>query len=1000
MGDSNISKKAGAKMSLTVVCAFLVLVVSCLFLSACGGGTTTYRVLLLDEDGITVLYADSVEAGTSITDIKTPTKASDERFNYEFTGWVDDSGKDVILAFINQDITAYAKYKQVERQYDLQIVANGEPVASYDQVEVIRDGMHLTTGSYLRFGDKLDIKVNGTDGYTIEGSISYSGLERVDDPEGAYYMVVGDVTISYNETPNQYTVRLLNYDGTQLYTTLAKHGQGVSVDIVPTREADLRATYVFDGWADLEGDMVDLTRITGPITAYAHYREVLIDYILTINNYAQVSIFNGDIELFDGSTIHYNDQLRVVVDTTEGYHMTTLTANSQDISSNGTFKVTGNMTVEYAEEINSYAVALFDDDRTTSLHSSNATHGSSVTVADPSKEADETYTYAFVGWYDATGVKVDLTNIKSNITAYAKYEPTYIEYALTMTDRVEVTTLTGEVYTSESQSPTLHYGDVVLIEYLLADGFDVNKFNVTGATLSDGNYIVNGAVNIEFAMEKTFSALKYDNLLALTKFSGTSGDIELAECTDNGSKYTYKYVGLEAVDYAPVYEEFLTMQQVKNISATYTPEFDQASKTLTTNADLSRTAYITTPLYKGMTVEFTISGSAPISSNSSAFIWGLSEQSYLDDASTWNWYNETASNYANYQWFSAQYNFYAAEGASNAIRKLVSGHEKDTANSTSTGAGSRVAIATSTLADKNSYTIRLVLNDALELYIDGVKEELNFSGLANYDVRNYNIADDTEYYLSFATKSVHTITINEFGYVDNSEYGYLQYLSGKTITLLGDSITEGFYASDFDRWEEYTGELRYSTILASELGMIENNMGEAGTVYVTGTDRTSRLDDVDSIPLNSEIIVVALGINDFYESPVLGELGSTDTTTLYGATDVMYSKLQQRFTDINASIFICTPTPPLTDLTNKITSTLGYTFQDLCDVIIAVAEKYDFQVVDLYNDAGLVDADYSYHQSGHESDTLHPGDSGHDKIAQCIYDAVIEYGRYIYTDAI
>lgn len=109
-------KKASVKMSLTVVYAFLVLVVSCLFLSACGGGATTYRVLLLDEDGITVLYADSVEAGTSITDIKTPTKASDEHFNYEFTGWVDDSGKDVILAFINQDITAYAKYKQVERQ--------------------------------------------------------------------------------------------------------------------------------------------------------------------------------------------------------------------------------------------------------------------------------------------------------------------------------------------------------------------------------------------------------------------------------------------------------------------------------------------------------------------------------------------------------------------------------------------------------------------------------------------------------------------------------------------------------------------------------------------------------------------------------------------------------------------------------------------------------------------------------------------------------------------
>ena len=953
---------------LTVLLAF-GMIFSCLFLFACGE-PGTHSVLLLDEDRKTIIYADTVETGSSITQIVPPTKNADAEYTYTFSGWVDEDGNDVLLAFINKDITAYATYEANKREYSLNIMANGNSIASYDQVEVIRDDTYLTTGSVLYYGDQLEVNIKGSEGHEITNT-NYSGLEKVEGTN-SYYKVIGDVSISYYEEPYKYSVRLLNYDGTQLYLTNVEHGDGVTIDVIPTRETDLRASYIFDGWVDSNGDLLDLTKITTNITGYAHFKENLINYTLSINNPSKISVFKDDVELYDGSKIHYNDILTIQTNVTEGYHIKSIIANGDIDISSGTFKVTGNMNIVYTEEINTYVVALFDENKTTSLFSKNdVTHGSIVSVANPSKTADKTYTYEFVGWFDASGNEVDLNNVTNNITAYAKYEPTYIEYDLNMTKRIKVITQDGTVYTSESIAPTLHYNDIITIEYELADGFEVNKFNVTGASLNEDKYIVNDDVNIEFAMEKTFSALKYKNLQLFNHFNSTNGEnITSEQCTDNETNFTYTYIGLEEINYTPIYEDFLAMKPITIYEGqpSYTPNFDN---NVFTAGGMSNVGVITTPLYKGMTIEFTIN-----ETSLQQFLFGISTQEWLDNA-----IEHTGSQNSAY-YYSGEYNYWSY--SANTTLSYLGVNTSNTPRLTTINSEYNIFGSV-------NYTIRLVLNDTLELYIDGKLIDIDTS--SQY-VPDYNIEDGTAYYFNtFMNGKTCKLTITDFGYYENTKEAYLTYLNDKIITVFGDSITAGSGAS--------STSYKYSSLLSSELGMTLENKGIGNTGYCTGrnlntSDETftdaSRINDVDSISTDTEILIVFLGINDIRNSSDiwgnLGEINSTDTTTIYGAINVMYSSIVEKLINSNTSVFICSPTPTTSDLDGSYVYGGGYTLQEFSDILEERAQHYGFQFIDLLNLCNFTADTFN--------DSVHPNDSGHAKIAECIYDAIIDYGRYTY----
>lgn len=938
---------------------------------------STYSIVLLDEDRATTLYAEKFEEGAKITNIPTPTKAEDATATYTFAGWVDEMGRPVVLAFANKDITAYARYTATPKEYSFSILVNDEQVLTFNQVEVFNETSlsYITSNATVHYGDRLFITIKGTDGYAVVGNTQYKGLSKVVEMGASYFVVTGDVTISIKEEQETYTVDFYDDNDNLLDSESTTYGKGVKFGgETPTKETDLRASYTFDYWVDENGKMVSLNNITDNISLYPHYKETLVSYALTIENTSKVSVFKNGEQMYNGGVIYYNDTLEVVFNVSEGHHIASATAtaylngeeqNTVDISG-GEMTVLGDMTISFSEAINTYSVSVYDEDKTTVLYSNAAVDwGTGVTFDTPTKAADETYTYEFARFVDANGNAVDLSSIKSNVVAYATYTSTYIEYTISLSDNVTLTVASTE-YTNEDELPTLHYGDTFKVSYDLADGFTLNTFTVDGAVKDNDNYSLTGNVTATFLMEKTFKAFKYDNMQKFTKFTGTS-EVLPASCTDNGTYYTYKYVGSKTVSYEAVYEEFLNVGQVQNLLKSgekYDHKFDTTTNTLSLGNQNYATSYITTPLYKGMVLQFEITvTSAP------TFGFGISEYEFIDNAANYVWNS-------NLDYYCAQYDYFVESGK--GLSGLVSAYEAGAGSDDKTNR--KVSIGSVNMSTAGTYTIALVLDDSLQLYVDGNVVSVNLNGFSTYNVAtNYNLKDNTPYYFTFFSSSPTVFTavqFTEFEYTEISSFAYLQYLSGKEISLLGDSITYGLKVETSER---------YATLLANMLGMEESNYGISGTTYCTNTGRQSRIDDASKLSTDSEIVIVYLGINDFDVGVGLGDEDETSTDLLYGAIKALYQNLATRFAGTNATIYICTPAPSKTDITSPVTNSAGCTLQDYADAIEAVASEYGFQIIDLYN-MGLTTEDYV--------DNLHPNATGHQLLAKYIENSIVEYGRY------
>lgn len=204
---------------------------------------------------------------------------------------------------------------------------------------------------------------------------------------------------------------------------------------------------------------------------------------------------------------------------------------------------------------------------------------------------------------------------------------------------------------------------------------------------------------------------------------------------------------------------------------------------------------------------------------------------------------------------------------------------------------------------------------------------------------------------------------------------------GKKFSFLGDSITEGV-GSDFTSFEQ-----RYSSVLCSELSAVENNMGIGGTVLCTGpSGRNSRLSDVDSIAQDSDYVFVMLGTNDFDLAKAgfaeLGEKGSNDTTTVYGALNVLCQKLVARFAGTNAKIYLISPIPVQSSLDNTKKCANGWTLRDWSRIMIETAREYGLNYIDMNEECVFT--------AGDMANELHPNVSGTAKMVAILKSHLLE----------
>lgn len=112
----------------------------------------------------------------------------------------------------------------------------------------------------------------------------------------------------------------------------------------------------------------------------------------------------------------------------------------------------------------------------------------------------------------------------------------------------------------------------------------------------------------------------------------------------------------------------------------------------------------------------------------------------------------------------------------------------------------------------------------------------------------------------------------------------------ESVAFIGNSITAGVGASDKAH--------RYSSLLAGMLGAREINLGVSGTSLCTGGSRTCNFSKLTAENLDgAEMVIIKMGINDWAAAKpafyALGELGTDDTSTIYGAAGMWCEKVAE-----------------------------------------------------------------------------------------------------------
>lgn len=195
-------------------------------------------------------------------------------------------------------------------------------------------------------------------------------------------------------------------------------------------------------------------------------------------------------------------------------------------------------------------------------------------------------------------------------------------------------------------------------------------------------------------------------------------------------------------------------------------------------------------------------------------------------------------------------------------------------------------------------------------------------------------------------------------------------MHGKKWAILGDSITFGLTLTN-------ANETRFSSLVAKQCGLTDYNYGYSGSRIAVAGDETSdtytkaMVIRYASMIADADVITVFGGINDANNKIPLGELGSTDIATFYGALDTLCRGLQEKYP--GKAIGFITPLRYREDA-------------DYAQYVTAIQEvcgKYAIPVLDLYHE-GQLSAHTEALQALYFSDGLHPNALGHQVMARKI----------------
>ncbi|MCR5532086.1 MAG: hypothetical protein K6F26_09595 [Lachnospiraceae bacterium] len=321
-----------------------------------------YLVKFVTQNG-TELQSGMVEYLDTPVFIGTPTMAPDEQYTYTFDKWSPD------IKAVTGEATYTAIFTEKTNEYMIKFVND--------------DGTELQSEK-VKYGETPKYK-GAKPTKTPDAQYTYT----FDEWSPAITTVKGDATYiaTYKETTNEYTIKFVNEDGTELQSEKVKYGETPKYNgAVPTKASDAQYTYTFDKWTPV------IAEVTGSATYTATYKKTLNKYTITFVDEDGTELWASDVEygvipVFKGKTPSK---------ASDAQYTYTFDKWSTDLAA-----VTGKATytATYKATTNKYLISFVDEDGTV-LQSSEVAYGEipKYSGKTPAKAPDSKYTYTFDMW--------------------------------------------------------------------------------------------------------------------------------------------------------------------------------------------------------------------------------------------------------------------------------------------------------------------------------------------------------------------------------------------------------------------------------------------------------------------------------------------------------------------------------------------------------------------------------------------------------------------------
>ena len=358
--------------------------------------TNKYTIKFVNDDG-TVQQSSEVAYGeTPVYEGDDPTKEADAQYTYTFSGWTPE------ITSVTGTATYTAQYTRTVNHYTIKFV-------NYDGTVLKKDV--VAYGETPEYGG-----VNPTKEANAQYTYTFAGW----DPEITSVTGEATYTAQYTSTVNEYTIKFVNEDGTELQSSEVAYGETpVYEGETPTKEADDQYTYTFFGWTP------EVVAVTGEATYTATYTRTVNEYTIRFVNDDGTELQSSEVP-YGETPVYEGETPTKKADAQYTYTFAGWDSEITAVDGEKTYKAT------YTETVNKYKVTFVDEDGTVLKETTEYDYGTKAAdiakPADPTKEATAEKTYGFGGWSpeiaDVTG---DVTYKATYVDANAKYKVTFVD---------------------------------------------------------------------------------------------------------------------------------------------------------------------------------------------------------------------------------------------------------------------------------------------------------------------------------------------------------------------------------------------------------------------------------------------------------------------------------------------------------------------------------------------------------------------------------------------